>query len=519
LFAFGTIRGSHVFLGRVSGFAVGFTVHEVKVKSLLLVVVTYAVSLPAHAQENERPPDLTLLTNSNANVALALGDSMQIFHLDSADAMGMKNVPDQHTCIVQQPDSSYQVYITGVIGTGDVALLTTRDFLHYTPLVGTLKRALPVFGPSCSGNPDPDSCAGNYDADYAGANLVYRSANGKDLLMLYYAGSNSINDWAEMALARSTDDGRSWTRVGPVISGTDPKPTTPISSSVLGVVEGGAIISNGYIYAYYSYFPNPDAPDSGRPTIQVARAPVSGDGMPGTWTKYFNGSFGTEPGLGGRGSQVVPSIPGNLRPAQPWPAYSQYLKAYILIFIAEDGWFFSTSSDLLTWSQPTLFYAIKTFQDCQPNDDNVVLVTPGNPGQVLGKTGLALYSHTPHWGFKTCPTVQYHELWVRPFTFSLTTTGVESRPAALPSTAYLEQNYPNPFNPTTEIRYQIPAVSGVRLGVYDLLGREVAVLVNEIEPPGSYTVKFDGTGLPSGMYFYRLEAGGFTMTRSLCLIR
>ena len=91
---------------------------------------------------------------------------------------------------------------------------------------------------------------------------------------------------------------------------------------------------------------------------------------------------------------------------------------------------------------------------------------------------------------------------------------------------HLEQNFPNPFNPTTSIRYTIGDVTGlstvttkVKLAVYDLLGREVAVLVDEKKDAGVYEVKFDGTDLSSGMYFYRLQAGAFVQTRRLLLLR
>jgi hypothetical protein len=70
----------------------------------------------------------------------------------------------------------------------------------------------------------------------------------------------------------------------------------------------------------------------------------------------------------------------------------------------------------------------------------------------------------------------------------------------------LGQNYPNPFNPTTAISFQLSSVSEVKLVVYDLLGREVAVLVNERKEPGSYEIKFDGSNLASGVYFYRIQA-------------
>ena len=73
----------------------------------------------------------------------------------------------------------------------------------------------------------------------------------------------------------------------------------------------------------------------------------------------------------------------------------------------------------------------------------------------------------------------------------------------------LSQNYPNPFNPSTLIRYQIPTSGNVTLKVYDVLGKEVASLVNEYKPAGRYEVTFDAQNLTSGVYFYRLQAGGF----------
>ena len=89
----------------------------------------------------------------------------------------------------------------------------------------------------------------------------------------------------------------------------------------------------------------------------------------------------------------------------------------------------------------------------------------------------------------------------------------------LPSAPYLGQNFPNPFNPTSAINYQLPGASDVRLVIYDLLGREVEVLVNERKAPGSYEVKFDAVGLASGIYLYRLTAGSFVHTRKMILVK
>jgi hypothetical protein len=89
----------------------------------------------------------------------------------------------------------------------------------------------------------------------------------------------------------------------------------------------------------------------------------------------------------------------------------------------------------------------------------------------------------------------------------------------LPEKASLSQNYPNPFNPSTNIGYHISKESFVSLRVYDLLGREVAVLVNEVRRPGEYIVKLDARKLSSGVYFYTLRAGSFVQSKKMLLLR
>jgi hypothetical protein len=98
-------------------------------------------------------------------------------------------------------------------------------------------------------------------------------------------------------------------------------------------------------------------------------------------------------------------------------------------------------------------------------------------------------------------------------------TGIEDAPEGLPVTASLMQNYPNPFNPETVVRYAVPAASDVRLVVYDMLGREVAVLASGKHMPGIYEVHFDGSGLASGVYLYSLTAGDFVQTRKMVLTK
>lgn len=92
--------------------------------------------------------------------------------------------------------------------------------------------------------------------------------------------------------------------------------------------------------------------------------------------------------------------------------------------------------------------------------------------------------------------------------------------ADLPLETRLDGNYPNPFNPTTVIRYQLSVAGDTRLSVYDILGREVAVLVNQERAAGRYEVTFDASGLSSGVYLYRLQSGGHVVsTRRMTLVK
>ncbi|UCH66847.1 MAG: T9SS type A sorting domain-containing protein [Ignavibacterium sp.] len=83
----------------------------------------------------------------------------------------------------------------------------------------------------------------------------------------------------------------------------------------------------------------------------------------------------------------------------------------------------------------------------------------------------------------------------------------------------LMNNYPNPFNSSTIIKYDVKELTMVELKVFDILGREVATLVNDEKPVGNYEIVFDAMGLPSGVYFYRLHAGDFVETKKMVLIR
>jgi len=89
----------------------------------------------------------------------------------------------------------------------------------------------------------------------------------------------------------------------------------------------------------------------------------------------------------------------------------------------------------------------------------------------------------------------------------------------IPTTYALYQNYPNPFNPSTTINFDVPKESKVVLKVYNILGQEVATLVNEKMVAGSYSYQFSEGNLSSGMYIYRLQAGDYTLTKKMTLLK
>jgi len=107
--------------------------------------------------------------------------------------------------------------------------------------------------------------------------------------------------------------------------------------------------------------------------------------------------------------------------------------------------------------------------------------------------------------------------WCLQVTYQTLAGGIQT--TEIPNYYSLAQNYPNPFNPTTAIVYSVPKTEMVTLRVYDLLGKEVALLVNETKSAGFYNVDFNATSLASGIYFYRIEAGEFSAVKRMVLLK
>jgi hypothetical protein len=110
------------------------------------------------------------------------------------------------------------------------------------------------------------------------------------------------------------------------------------------------------------------------------------------------------------------------------------------------------------------------------------------------------------------------DLWIA-LLYKQGLSSVRDEQGEIPKQFVLEQNYPNPFNPATNIRFSITKASSVSLTVYDILGKEVAALVNEYLEPGTYTSTFNARSLSSGLYFYRLRSGNIVETKKMLLLR
>lgn len=134
------------------------------------------------------------------------------------------------------------------------------------------------------------------------------------------------------------------------------------------------------------------------------------------------------------------------------------------------------------------------------------------------KTGQLIYFGFP---FETIGSIgTRQQIMTAAFNyFGLIPTSVDDKVVEIPTAFNLEQNFPNPFNPETNIRFSIPVESDVRLTVFDVLGSEVAQLINEKMTPGTYTVNFKVNNISSGIYFYRLESRDFIQTKKMIYLR
>jgi hypothetical protein len=170
-------------------------------------------------------------------------------------------------------------------------------------------------------------------------------------------------------------------------------------------------------------------------------------------------------------------------------------------------------------SAPTTMYPVEVLAKLRINADSIV-VHSLSPTGAAEDTGVSYPPSDSNTFTVLFSSLTSHTPWFGIQAFGHGEPGqVPTEPEPLPTSFALMQNYPNPFNPKTVVSSQLPVASNVKLAIYDLVGREVVVLVNERRAAGTYQDVFDGTGLASGVYVYRLTAGSFVQTRTMLLLR
>ena len=148
------------------------------------------------------------------------------------------------------------------------------------------------------------------------------------------------------------------------------------------------------------------------------------------------------------------------------------------------------------------------------SDGNVVAVNNPTNSNPFILTAPAVGTYSVNAGYKN-PSREYGSTSVE-----ITLTDINEQLIGLKPNAFeLYSNYPNPFNPMTKIRFAIAQTAFTSLRIYSILGAEVAILINEEKAPGVYEVNFDGLNLTSGTYLYKLEAGNYSMTKKMLLLK
>jgi hypothetical protein len=178
-----------------------------------------------------------------------------------------------------------------------------------------------------------------------------------------------------------------------------------------------------------------------------------------------------------------------------------------------DIWFSYRTTTGTTWSTPVNLSGTPTQAELNLHAAPVLKRnTATNYTMYLGRSyesGVTTYP--PESGNRTV-------FYASQYTFDVSGAGVDGV-EGIPTRYALAQNYPNPFNPSTKISYTIPTGSNVKITITNVLGQEVATVVNEFMPAGDHDASFSAQGLPSGIYFYTLKAGNFTETKKMVLMK
>jgi predicted GH43/DUF377 family glycosyl hydrolase len=365
-------------------------------------------------------------------------------------------------CVLLDNGTYKMWYTRKVAGTEKIAYATSTDGIAWT-LVDTAV-IIPV-----------EKTTTRFDYKKVGQGSVIK--DGDTLKMWYWGDGPNIGT---IGLAWSMN-GRSWTRVDGPKSDLSVFDRTADGSGALAVVTP-CVLKVGT--TYHMWYTRVSA--TYQWTIAYATSP---DGL--TWTNV--------PGTGNAGCVLGTGTSGS---------FDESLVAYPVILPTSAGfemWYtardnmqstrngYATSTDGINWKR---YSGSATKGAILDNGGVCCVIKEGT----TYKMWYGPYLNEFH--YATAPiTTDVTENILKPYQFSLF------------------QNYPNPFNPSTVISYQLSAIGRVKLSVIDILGREIAVLVNELQHAGDFQVTFDAHALSSGMYYYKLTTGNFTQIKKMTLIK
>lgn len=358
---------------------------------------------------------------------------------------------------------------------------------------------------------------------------------------MWFAASYGPPDWAPYRIGSAVSgDGITWTmHPDPVLS---PTPGTWDSNTVTGPV---VIRENGEYKMWYTagggkigYATSPDGMSwtkhAGNPIFEAgADAWEAGGVYTGTvtsviggykmwysgWTTSFThesvGCATSADGILWQRDTVNNPI---LEPGDPgdWDDYGVYLPQILVIDNMHYIWYVGNEGSL----EQTGFASSPDGNSCSKHAGPVLSPSPGRWDDYWVESGtVILVGDTLHMWYAGSGGFGLSYLWQIGLATSPFISVSVGDQVFLPDEFRIEQNYPNPFNPSTTIEYALPQKAYVKLEVFNLLGEKVGVLADGLQEAATYSVVFDAVGLPSGVYFYRMQAGTLTQTRRMMLVR
>ena len=357
---------------------------------------------------------------------------------------------------------------------------------------------------------------------------------------LYVDGNNLYAATYYADIHRTTNNGDNWNILLPVTPATSFSAVTVINNYIFAgngmyiyrSSDNGATWSTVYNGSCYSLSNNNGILFAGMNNSIVRSTDLGTTWFPtytpGVYSFAFSGN-NIYAGTGGNGQILLSSdngvtwnilLSGSFGTVRAMAIYNN------VIFAGTSSSGVLKSTDMgITWAvcnvglgSTSISHMIMYYQNVFVTSDNIYVST--NYGSSWTIVSYGLNSAFPQRLAIIYPYIfvgtSGNSVWRRPLSEIV---GVNDPGVNIPKDFLLGQNYPNPFNPVTNIKYQIAKSSYVQLKIYDLLGKEVATLVNSQLQPGTYSVLWDGTNYPSGVYFYRIQSGSFTDAKKMTLVK